>query len=258
MAIKNAASVFLHEEGINNIIKHFMKKRPSMFNFGTSRLNTRKDLLCFQPPIDTNLDPNQPWITCIKPILITDYYGIDFCYQISDFEFDFNPTTSEPTNQNQFLIKGRVHVGIGVPELSMIEPYIQQALNEEEPPEPEKVPVIEVNKLDCFQLDLKATGHFIKQTLKEKKDPNNPSEPQKEFIYMVPKIDSLNFLEIEPETINKTAELFAYTALSTVKTKVEQLIKKIPKITGIHLFPSEDPKIINNELQLFLDAEVKP
>lgn len=127
MTISNAGSVFINEEGLNRLIKQMMKQRPSMFNFGTERINRKTDLLCFQPTVDIDLPPDQPWITCIQP-LVFENFKLDFCYQIKDFEFDLFPSNSAPTNIDQFLINITLFIGIGLPDLALVDPFIRKNL----------------------------------------------------------------------------------------------------------------------------------
>ena len=82
----------VNEEGINRVIRHVMRKRPSLFNYGTQAVITNPALRCvpmdFAPevlaygnPLMTREDP--------LPILGTDgKFGLDFCAQLTEVAID--------------------------------------------------------------------------------------------------------------------------------------------------------------------------
>ena len=48
MALTDFSDVFVavHDSGINNVIKHIMRQRPALFNYGTAAVRARPSLLC--------------------------------------------------------------------------------------------------------------------------------------------------------------------------------------------------------------------
>jgi hypothetical protein len=116
----------VNEEGINRVIRHVMRKRPSLFNYGTQAVISNPALRCvpidFAPevlaygnPLMTREDP--------LPILGTDgKFGLDFCAQLTEVAIDFHPggVVSLPPelgtlDAQHFAISASACAGIGCP-----------------------------------------------------------------------------------------------------------------------------------------------
>lgn len=80
----------VHDSGINTIVKHIMRQRPSLFNYGTAQIQANPSLLCQRidaAPAVTRL------ITVMQPIPLPtpDPLALDFAAQITNVEIDFHP-----------------------------------------------------------------------------------------------------------------------------------------------------------------------
>ena len=103
----------LHEDGIDRVIDHLMRKRPSLFNYGTERLvdaaaSREKDdrrLLCDGIDHDPEVlkwvsdpiaaDEDSPLMTEEDPLPVFGTDGLvalDFCVQVVDLDLDFSPS----------------------------------------------------------------------------------------------------------------------------------------------------------------------
>lgn len=107
----------VHDGGINTIIKYIMRQRPSLFNYGTSIVRSRPDLLC--QPIEADPDVTQ-LITVLPPIPLLDVdipgsdipspnLYLDFVVQLTDLEIDFHPGNVFTTPPE--LTLGAQHLG---------------------------------------------------------------------------------------------------------------------------------------------------
>ncbi|HKO61288.1 MAG TPA: hypothetical protein VJV03_09025 [Pyrinomonadaceae bacterium] len=126
MAFTNNCSLFaaIDEEGINRIVRHIMRQRPSLFNYGTAFLRDHPEYLCER--IDVH-----PWVTARGnpiitvedplPIIGTDgSLGLNFCFQLTRAEIDFHPGSVfdlppqlRPLNEQRFAFHVRVCGGLG-------------------------------------------------------------------------------------------------------------------------------------------------
>lgn len=113
--------------------------------------------------------------------------------------------------------------------------------------------MIQVNHLQCFQLDLKVIGHFELTRLKH-------DGVEKHF--MIPNIESMKLIKVEPDVLSKTFEVFIYAALkSSAKVMVEDILECVANGTcNIYIYPAiaSNPQINGNELVLTMDAELQP
>lgn len=103
----------LHEDGVNRMIDHLMRKRPSLFNYGTERLvdaatsrdAVKRRLLCDGIEYDPDVlkwvgepipaDSDSPVMTEENPLPVFGTGGLvalDYCVQVADMSIDFAPT----------------------------------------------------------------------------------------------------------------------------------------------------------------------
>ena len=169
MGLTDNSSLYgsIQEQGINIVVQHIMRQRPSLFNYGTAAVRDRPELLC--APIEatqTVRDRKNPLLTIQAPlpVLGTDgAYGLDFCAQLTRAEVDFHPNNVitlppelAPLAEQRFAVHGTVCAGIACPDQEIIERIIpQRGPNDERPRE---IIVIPTARLNCFCLDFVAVG----------------------------------------------------------------------------------------------------
>ena len=128
MAFTDRSDIFVavHENGINQVVRHVMRQRPSLFNYGTELVERNRKLLC--SPIDAApavLAKGNPLISVQNalPIFGTDpLLGMNFVLQITKMEIDFAPGNVfalppelNPLAKQRFALHGQVCGGLGCP-----------------------------------------------------------------------------------------------------------------------------------------------
>ncbi len=115
----------IHEGGINSVIKHVMRQRPSLFNYGTALIQAKPDLLCEKinpAPGVTQFVTVQPPI----PLFGADQFALNYAFQLADLEIEFHPGNvidlpkelNPPLKQQRFSFRARGCGGLGCPTRS--------------------------------------------------------------------------------------------------------------------------------------------
>jgi hypothetical protein len=173
MAFTDRSDVFgaLHEDGINRLVRHVMRQRPSLFNYGTryilDNLENKPALLCAE--IDASelvAKYGNPLLGVVDPLgvePIADHLALNLLLQITELEIDFHPAgiVSLPGEfgglpAQHFGVRARVCGGIGCPPPEFVDNF---ELPDDDEPDPEPV-VPDVDELLCFCLQAFATGRF--------------------------------------------------------------------------------------------------
>jgi len=124
MAFTNQSDLYVavHDEGINRVVRHIQRQRPSLFNYGTAFIQANPELLC--KPIDaapgvSTLMTVQPPI----PLFGAEQMGLNYCFQFTAFEIDFHPGNEfelppelhPPLPEQRFAFRASLCGGIGCP-----------------------------------------------------------------------------------------------------------------------------------------------
>jgi hypothetical protein len=288
MAFTDNCSIFgaVDEEGINFVVRHIMRQRPSLFNYGTRFVSDHPGLLCEK--IDVH-----PWVIArANPILTVEdplpilgsdgSLGVNFCFQITKAELDFHPggvfslpaELAPPLKEQHFAFHVRICGGLGCPskEFTRLVTDIADTTTtqrqkarrsdqadfrerkEDEPkPPPKPIPT---DKLDCFCIDLFATAHVEIAGL-----PGNQR--------LVGKLDGLEIVDIEPKGLENSIECYLKLLIQIVllprlsvalKTLIFELLDGLFTIT---LSPTpvsgavpHNPAVEENKLKVFINMEV--
>lgn len=143
MAFTDHSSLFgsVHEEGINLIVRHVMRQRPSLFNYATPIFHERPELFCEKIDVaQTVLDAGNPIFTEQEPLPILGTpvpIGINFCVQLTDLEVDFHPNNvvdlpeevSMP--EQRFVLRAQACAGLDCPPddlINQLVPIIERIL----------------------------------------------------------------------------------------------------------------------------------
>ena len=85
----------VHEDGINRLVRHIMRQRPSLFNYATPFFHNNVELFCAKFEVDERvLKAKNPLFTEQEPIPILGApvpIGLNFCLQLTDAQIDFHP-----------------------------------------------------------------------------------------------------------------------------------------------------------------------
>jgi hypothetical protein len=115
MALTDHSDIYsaLHEDGVNRLIDHLMRKRPTLFNYGTERIvraassptSADRRLLCDFIEYDSEVlkrvdvpipaDADSPIMTEQNPLPVLgtdDLVALDYCIQVVEMAVDFAPT----------------------------------------------------------------------------------------------------------------------------------------------------------------------
>lgn len=287
MAFTSNSDLFgsVHENGINRVVRHIMRKRPSLFNYGTAIFAQRPELMCAKiDPHPWVIQRNNPLITVEDPLplLGTDgMFGLNFCAQLTEAKIDFHPGNAielppelHPLGGQRFAFHVRVCAGIGCPskkvldgvELPLPPPDDRKPTggkdDREQPPKdtPRRSPIpLPVDQIQCFCLDLFAVCHF-----EVKGAPGNQR--------LTGKLDGLEIVDIKPDGLENSIEcyltaLIQLVLLPRLSVAIDAIVFDIP-VAGItnatvtvSATPTSaavpfNPSVANDQLSIFIDVEV--
>jgi hypothetical protein len=128
----------VHEEGINRVVRHIMRQRPSLFNYATPFFRRRPDLLCV--PIQAAqsvIQAQNPLFTVQDPLPIVGSLlnvGLNYCIQLTDLQIDFHPGNSVALPRElgalqpqRFALRMRACAGIDCPSDDVIADFLGAA-----------------------------------------------------------------------------------------------------------------------------------
>jgi hypothetical protein len=99
MALTDRSEFFgsLHEDGINRVVRHVQRQRPSLFNYATAAFRGNEHLFCERIDADPRVQrAGNPLFTVQQPIPVlgtpASYpVGLNWCLQFTNVEIDFHP-----------------------------------------------------------------------------------------------------------------------------------------------------------------------
>lgn len=258
----------LHEEGINIVVQHIMRQRPSLFNYGTALVAANLELLC-KPidPVQAVFDRGNPIITVEEPLPVLGTSGmvrLNFCFQLTKVEIDFHPGNvfalpmqlSPPLAGQHFSIYARVCAGLGCPSKDFSDeiqiystPFVKTQLLE-----PPPSIVVPTRELECFCLDLFVVGHI---------EVIGPKGNQR----LIGKVDGLEIVDIEPEGLENILEcyldlLIRMVILPRLSVALESVVFDILNLATVTISASptvaNNPAIEDDQVKVFIDMEVSP
>jgi len=221
--------VAIHDAGINRIVKHLMRQRPSLFNYGTSLLLRNPDMLCQDVDVSPEvLRAGNPIITVLDPLpVIGTSLGLNYSVQLTKGEIDFHPSNAislppelNPPLANQRLgIHFQVCAGIGCPTGRLLLPgrfaaseltTVKLSASNIRIPTSDipgislpgrEITVLPTSKLECFCLDFFATcGAGITGFVGNQK--------------IQPRVDGIEIVDLKPEGLENGIECYALLALN--------------------------------------------
>ncbi len=127
----------MNQAGVNVLIQHIMRQRPSLFNFATAYFKWHIDDLCV--PIEASdevIEKGYPLFHTVESPLeipgMVSPRGLHYCLQLTDAEFDFHPADIinlpdqiAPLNNQRFALRLRGHLGIDCPDTETMDRYIE-------------------------------------------------------------------------------------------------------------------------------------
>jgi len=124
MAFTSNSDLFgaIHEEGIQRVVRHVMRQRPSLFNYGTALVRANPGLLC--EPIEAAPGVTQ-LITLLPPIPLfgAEAFALNYAFQLTELGIEFHPgdaiglppELNPPLGEQRFAFQARGCGGLGCP-----------------------------------------------------------------------------------------------------------------------------------------------
>lgn len=275
----------LHEEGINLVVRHLMRQRPSLFNYATAFFEKNPDRLCQRVVADPRvIKAGNPLFEEQDPIPVLGTpidVGLDWCFQITDAQIDFHPGNvfQLPPQLGQLAaqragLRLRACFGLACPPDHVIEeilPLIElYATAEDRPkqplPTPDRTIVLTSREIMCFCLEAYTVVHFEWGTI---------GAPDQQYLKL--RLDGFEIVDLE-EPIESLIECYVRTVLRLgvfprVSVKMEKLILDITKMlqeeditvdqqislrpTPISATVPHNPAIEQDQLKVFIDLVVE-
>lgn len=139
MAFTDHSDLFgsVHEDGLNLVLRHLMRQRPSLFNYATPEFHLRPELFCVEIDVDDRVkQAGDPTFTELEPLPILGaplHLGINFCVQLTAAKIDFHrgqaislPEEIGTLEQQRFSLMARANAGIDCPSQELIDELVPQ------------------------------------------------------------------------------------------------------------------------------------
>ncbi len=218
----------LHEDGINRVIRHVMRQRPSLFNYATAFFSNHPKLLCVPievapevkaagNPLFTEQDP-LPVFGAPTPI------GLNWCLQLTDVRIDFHPGNAiglppelGALPEQRLALRMKGCFGLDCPSEDLIrdllpavevlatasgQPDSPRALAPSRGAPPRTPVVLPTRKLTCFCLELFAVAHFEWGAI---------GAPDSQWLKL--RLDGLEVVDLKPAEMEDLVECYVRTTL---------------------------------------------
>lgn len=265
------------EDGMNRFFAHVMRKRPSLFNYGTRAVALHWErALCSPPDVASEvLRHSNPVVSIEAPLPVLGTggaWGLDFAAQLTDVRVDLHPQSAElppelgSLRDQQFSITTRLCAGIGCPGQRTLDRYPppdyppfldgRREADRREGRQPERLiqpVVLPAQELLCCCLEAVVVGHF--------EFGGSHQQPT-----VVAKLDGFELVDIQPDCLEANLEcylriLMHYVILPRLRIAVSAYTFGIMNdLVSITLKPSltvpHNPAVEDDQLKLFIDLEV--
>jgi hypothetical protein len=276
----------VHEDGINLIVRHLMRLRPSLFNYGTEYVARNTHLLCHPIEADRMVYArNNPLLTVESPLPVLGTNGLinlNYCLQLVDARIDFHrrnidtlPPEIGDIPPQDFALTAKACFGLGCPdgrfgellENAMESIYDIISLNglvngdKNSPgnftyaaniPERKFEPItVPVKSLKCFCLEVYALCHIETRKV------------GKQHI-LTTKLDNIEIVNITPDELENSIECYVGQVirlglLPRIRIALEKIVFDQLKIVSISVAPApvaNNPAIEDDQLKAFINMEV--
>lgn len=275
----------INEEGINRVLRHVMRLRPSLFNYGTAQIAQNPELLCHKIDADPMVFArNNPLITIESPLPVlgtNGLVGMNYCVQLVDVKIDFHPGNSITLppelgvlKKQQFALSTKACAGLGCPDEEtlralekvfdrintpiFVDDFVNSNTLTHVPSHASSDKrlnpiVIPTRKLTCFCLEVFAVGHIEIQQLGNR------------FIFK-PKLDGLEIVDLRPQGMEDAIECYVASVirlglLPRLQVALEKIVfDQMSEILTVSLKPTpglpNNPAIEGDELKAFINMEI--
>ena len=267
MAFTDNCDLFasVHEDGVNRVIEHIVRQRPSLFNYATADVAGNRELWCNNPEFTKDVTKYGNPIFKIQqplPLLGSDSptVVIGYCAQLSKLAIDFHPTNviglppelNPPLKDQRFALRFRVCGGLVCPSDKEV---LQVPVGTPEPKErPRPLPPVQLRgRPNCFCLDVFAVGRI-------ERTPND---------LLLGVLEGVEIVDIKPDKLEENIECYIKTAVNVaIRQKLAVAIKTLTlsfplfNLATITLSPTPNPPVPNNpaveqdQLKVFITMTV--
>ena len=222
MALTDNCDLFaaVHEDGVNLVIRHLMRQRPSLFNYASADVAQNPELWCakidvtddvkkFANPFFTVMPP-LPILGSVNPVVLTG-----FCAQLVKAQIDFHPGKTinlppelpHPLPDQHFSLQFRGCGGLVCPDDQQVDslpvgtdPIGGTPAGTHDQPKQPRDPVVLRGRPLCFCLDVFVVGRF-------ELTPTG---------FLVGKVVGLEIVDIKPDRLEANLECYLKTTVNVV------------------------------------------
>lgn len=254
----------VHDAGVNTIIRHLMRQRPSLFNYGTEPIARNLKLLCrwieASPGVTELISvlpaipllPTGPIeVEVIKGTIVTfssEDLFLDYVVQVTDLQLDFHPGNAirmpkgvGPLKPHTLSFRAKVCAGVSctprqIPGKQGLA-YRSGSMRRGGDARPYRLADFQaaatLTKLQCFCIELFGTAHGTFEGMKENQR-------------LTLSVDRLELQDIAPEGLENAMECYMHTLLEkvilpTLTDVMAEIIFKTHEIPGIPTGSSTKP-----------------
>jgi hypothetical protein len=247
----------VHEDGVNRVVQHLMRQRPSLFNYASAGIAHNRELWCeYVEHTPDVVKYGNPLFTVLPPLPVigadSPPVTVDFCVQVVRARIDFHPGSlslppqlNPPLQQQRFVLHFKLCGGIGCPsdrDLQSIPVFVDPKANPAGIADvPNKIPPVHVRgKPQCFCLEVFVVGRFAREFIGGQNR-------------LLGKVDAIEIVDIQPNGLEQNIECYLRTAVTLVlrqKLAIPLatffLELELFKQASLTLVPTPNPPIPNN------------
>lgn len=271
MAFTDNCDLFaaVHEKGVNRVIRHIMRQRPSLFNYATAEIASNREMWC--APVEFTPDVvkyGTPLFTVMSPLPVlgadSPPVGLGYCVQIVRISIDFHPGNvismppelGPPLGKQRFALSVTACAAIACPSQQEVD---QIPIPQHDPQKEGRTPLPPVvlhGKLECFCLDVFVVGHFERRFIAGKES-------------LLGRVDGIEIVDIKPSGLENNIECYVKTMINVMfieklRFAIETLMLDFPLfgLATVTLFPTPNPPVPNNpaveddQLKVFVTMHV--
>lgn len=263
-----------HENGMNKIVDHIMRQRPSLFNYATPDIIANRELWCHIPSFASDVNKfGNPIFTELPylPVIGTDSppIGLGFAVQLVRFQVDLHPSNrislppelGPKLKPQRLAMELRVCGAVVCPEPKTLDAIpVTKPTGQKDPDRPDTPPplVPVPGRLNCFCLDLFAVGHVAREFIAGEEK-------------MLAKVDGIEIVDVEPDKLESNLECYLRTTVHMLlRQKLaiawQTFFVEFPLFgtSTVSLLPTPNPPIPHNpaieddQLKAFVTMTVTP
>ncbi len=208
----------VHEDGINRVLWHVMRQRPSLFNYASPPIAGNPSFWCHpvdvSPDVLTHGNPlfNESYLL---PVLGADAPPVEvsFIVQLVKAEIDFQPSNvvqlpaelTPPLKPQRLALHGRLCGGIACPSEGQLEqiPLGGPLGSRVAEPPPRPPIVLRPRRPKCFCLDFYAVCHV-------------ESQYASGIRFLVAAVDNVDIVDIKPDGLEDSLICYLQTTLTVL------------------------------------------